>query len=112
MTYLPLDLPELDEDKNYTTKKTTNEALLTGSNIELQVIDACATSKKLSQWKSKNSQDKVYVKSIDDYDEDVKIIPSVLLTYQTKFTKISDKTRRCSLQDNYSFYQSNEFSEA
>lgn len=108
----PLDLPELDENKNYTIKKTTKEALLTNSNIELQVIDACATSKKPSQWKSKSSQEKVYVKSIDDYDDDVKIIPSVLLTYQTKFTKISDNTRRCSLQENYSLYPQNEFSEA
>jgi hypothetical protein len=96
-------LPESDENKEeYNAEKKTKEALLTASNIELKVIDACATSRKLSHCKSKSSQEKVYVKSIDDCDDEIKIIPSVLLTYQARFTKISDNTRRCSLQDNYS----------
>ncbi|KAL7044963.1 hypothetical protein ACKWTF_002121 [Chironomus riparius] len=96
------DLQELNEIQNHKTQKKLKEALLINSNIELKVINACATSKKPSQWKPKNSKEKVYVKSVDDYDDGIKIIPSVLLTYQTKFTKISDNTRRCSLQENYS----------
>jgi hypothetical protein len=65
------------------------ETLLSQPSLELQIIDATNTPArdKARKWK-KPKQDKVLVKSIDN-DEDIKVIPSVLLTYNAKFTKIS-----------------------
>ncbi|KAG5675450.1 hypothetical protein PVAND_005354 [Polypedilum vanderplanki] len=91
------EVPEKDENNS---RRASRENLLAGSIIELRIIDTVATPKKNDRWKIKNKQDKFIAKSVDD-DSDLKVLPSVLLTYNPKFIKI-DSSRRYSLNNSYS----------
>jgi hypothetical protein len=74
-----------------TSIRASRETLLAGTSIELRIVDALSTPKRYNRWRTNS-----FVAASTDDDNDMKLMPSVLLTYNPKFIKI-DSTRRYSL---------------
>lgn len=68
-------------------------SLLTESSNELMVIHTLPHNNACKRW-TKCKRAKVMVKSIENDRDDVMVVPTFLLTYNPKFSKISNDTYR------------------
>lgn len=77
------------------TPRHSGENFLSSSSNELTVLHKCPHNNECKRQRCK--RERVIVKSIEDVNGDTKVVPSFLLTYNSKFSKISNETyRSCS----------------
>jgi hypothetical protein len=81
-----------DVGRNANERRRKSEALLAPSNIELKVMTPGRSKRRNSKQNSK-----IIIEATAD--ESLKILPSVLLTYNEKFTRIGDKTEKTEMTD-------------